>query len=134
VPDERRGSRRDDWTAGRQRNAVRYTARFAAAGDRIGVPVERAGYRHIFNQYVIRVRDRDGLRSRLSERRVGTEIYYPVPLHLQGCFAYLGHRGGDFPCAEAAALESLALPIYPELTAAQHDHVARTVLEWVGRD
>jgi dTDP-4-amino-4,6-dideoxygalactose transaminase len=121
----------DAWTAGRQRNAARYTERFAASGGRVGVPVARAGYRHIYNQYVIRVQDRDGLRNRLAERRVGTEIYYPVPLHLQACFAYLGYREGDFPHAEAAARESLALPIFPELTEAQQEHVARTVLEFV---
>src|SRR5277367_2986703 len=82
----------DSWTTGRQRNAAYYDAAFAAAGlgDRLRTPVVVAGYRHIFNQYVVRVRDRDALRARLTECGIGSEIYYPVPLHLQECFAYLG--------------------------------------------
>ena len=121
----------DAWTAGRQRNAAYYTERFAAAGGRVVVPVAGPGNRHIYNQYVIRVPRRDAVRERLSAHRVGTEIYYPVPLHLQGCFSYLAHGEGDFPESEAAARDSLALPIYPELEPAQLDHVARCVLEAV---
>ncbi|MDE2294161.1 MAG: DegT/DnrJ/EryC1/StrS family aminotransferase [Gammaproteobacteria bacterium] len=115
----------DGWTEGRQRNAAHYDAAFAAAGlaDRVVAPRALPGYRHIYNQYVVRVRERDALRAHLAERGVGTEIYYPVPLHLQECFAYLGHRAGDFPEAERAAAECLALPIYPELERAQLDHV-----------
>src|SRR5262249_10122006 len=107
----------DNWTAGRQRNAGLYDAAFARAGvgGVLTTPVARSGDRHIYNQYVIRVRDRDPLREHLAANGVGTEIYYPVPLHLQKCFAYLGHRGGDFPESERAAAEVLALPIYPEL-------------------
>ena len=123
----------DDWTAGRQRNASTYTELFREAGDRIHVPLARPGHRHIYNQYVIRVRDRDALREHLAARNVGTEIYYPVPLHRQECFAYLGYAEGSFPHSEAAARESLALPIYPELTPAQLEHVARSVLEFVQR-
>ena len=122
----------DGWTAGRQRNAAFYDAAFAAAGlgDRLRTPVAVAGYRHIFNQYVVRVHDRDALRTRLTERGIGSEIYYPVPLHLQECFAYLGYGSGDFPHSERAAEETLALPIYPELDRAQLEHVVATVAEF----
>jgi dTDP-4-amino-4,6-dideoxygalactose transaminase len=122
----------DGWTAGRQRNAAFYDAAFAAAGlgDRLRTPLAVAGYRHIFNQYVVRVRDRDALRARLTERGIGSEIYYPVPLHLQECFAYLGYGSGDFPHSEQAAEETLALPVYPELDRAQLEHVVATVTEF----
>jgi dTDP-4-amino-4,6-dideoxygalactose transaminase len=122
----------DGWTAGRQRNAAFYDAAFAVAGlgDRLRTPVAVAGYRHIFNQYVVRVGDRDALRARLAERGIGSEIYYPVPLHRQECFAYLGYRAGDFPHSERAAEETLALPIYPELERAQLEHVVATVAEF----
>ena len=72
--------------------------------------------RHVFNQYVIRVADRDRIKAALDAAGVGTEIYYPVPMHLQECFAYLGHTNGDFPESEGAAEQTLALPIYPEVT------------------
>jgi dTDP-4-amino-4,6-dideoxygalactose transaminase len=116
----------DQWTAGRQANAGRYRTRFeqaGLAGERVRLPVAAPNRRHIFNQFVIRVPRRDELRDYLREQNVATEIYYPVPLHLQECFAYLGHREGDFPESEAAARETLALPIYPELTAPQQQHV-----------
>jgi dTDP-4-amino-4,6-dideoxygalactose transaminase len=122
----------DGWTQGRQRNAAYYDKAFAAAGlgGKVRTPLAVAGYRHIFNQYVIRVPKRDALRARLTERGIGTEIYYPVPLHLQQCFAYLGYREGDFPQSESAALETLALPIYPELTEGQLAHVVASVAEF----
>ncbi len=119
----------DDWTGARQRNARFYDAAFAAQGlgARVRTPVAAPGMRHIFNQYVLRVERRDALRQFLADRGVGTEIYYPVPLHLQQCFAYLGHRPGDLPQAEQAATETLALPVYPELSEAQLSHVVESV-------
>jgi dTDP-4-amino-4,6-dideoxygalactose transaminase len=90
-------------------------------------PTARPGYRHIYNQYVIRVPDRDRLRAYLAEQGIGTEIYYPVPLHMQKCFAYLGNKPEDCPEAARAAAETLALPIYPELTEAQLQYVVDTV-------
>src|SRR5215470_7799529 len=107
----------DEWTAARQRNAAFYDAAFrdARLADAVQTPHALLDGRHIYNQYVIRVRERDALRQHLADSGVGTEIYYPVPLHLQQCFAYLGGQPGDYPQAERAAAETLALPIYPEL-------------------
>jgi dTDP-4-amino-4,6-dideoxygalactose transaminase len=122
----------DGWTEGRQRNAAHYDAAFADAGlgEKLRTPVAIAGYRHIFNQYVVRAQNRDALRARLAERGIGSEIYYPVPLHLQKCFGYLNYRAGDFPQSERAAEETLALPIYPELEQAQLAHVVATIAEF----
>lgn len=122
----------DGWTAGRQANAATYDAAFAEAGlaDRVVTPRTTTGKRHIYNQYVIRVADRDALREHLTAAGIGTEIYYPVPLHLQKCFAYLGYREGDFPESEKAALETLALPVYPELSSEQQDYVVNTIAEF----
>jgi dTDP-4-amino-4,6-dideoxygalactose transaminase len=119
----------DGWTEGRQRNAAYYDSAFAGAGlgQKLRTPVAIAGGRHIFNQYVVRVERRDALRQRLTENHIGTEIYYPVPLHLQACFAYLNYHAGDFPHSEQAAEETLALPIYPELDEAQLAHVVSTI-------
>lgn len=113
------------WTDMRRENAARYSALFTAAGltPRVSLPVTPEGFGHIFNQYVVRVPDRDRVRALLAGRGIGTEIYYPVPFHLQACFASLGHRRGDFPHAESAADATLALPIYGELTAAQQQAV-----------
>jgi dTDP-4-amino-4,6-dideoxygalactose transaminase len=117
----------DSWSAARVRNAAFYNAAFARARADLRTPPALPGGRHIYNQYVIRVHGRDALRAHLNAAGVGTEIYYPVPLHLQQCFAYLGHRAGDFPHAEQAAQEVLALPIYPELTELQLQYVVDTV-------
>ncbi len=118
----------DKWSAARKKNAQTYRRLFAAAGlDRIQLPTERQG-RHIYNQFVINVpENRDGLRRHLQENGIGSEVYYPVPLHLQACFAYLGYRKGDFPLSEAAAEHTLALPIYPELTDDQLCCVVETI-------
>jgi dTDP-4-amino-4,6-dideoxygalactose transaminase len=111
----------DGWTSARQRNAAFYAAEFTAAdlATRVELPRAMAGQRHIFNQFVVRVPQRDALRKFLGERGVGTEIYYPVPLDRQECFAYLGSKPGANPNSERAAFETLALPIYPELTEEQ---------------
>ncbi len=118
----------DGWSAGRQRNAATYRRLLGTAGlvredasslnRHHGVVLPQdAGYgRHIYNQFVIRVSRRDELVADFKAHRIGCEIYYPVSLHLQDCFADLGYRAGDFPCSEAAAAQTLALPIYPELT------------------
>jgi len=119
----------DGWTAARQRNAAYYTAAFAAANGakNLITPQATVKGRHIFNQYVVRVQNRDALKDHLTAQGIGTEIYYPVPLHLQKCFDYLKHAPGDFPQSERAAAETLALPIYPELTQTQLDHVVASV-------
>jgi dTDP-4-amino-4,6-dideoxygalactose transaminase len=122
----------DGWTAGRQRNAAYYDSAFADAGlgAKLRTPFAAAGQRHIFNQYVVRAERRDALRARLAEHGIGSEIYYPVPLHLQACFSYLNYRAGDFPHSERAAAETLALPVYPELEQEQLAHVVTTVAEF----
>lgn len=116
------------WTAGRQRNAARYRALFADAGlSDVTLPVEAPNRTHIYNQFVIRVPRRDALRAHLDSRGIGTEIYYPVPFHLQECFKDLGYKPGAFPVAEAQANDSMALPIYPELTEGQQADVVNAI-------
>jgi len=122
--------RLDAWSDARQRNAAIYDAAFAATslvGKVTTPPRPGAGARHIYNQYVVRVPRRDELRSFLADNQIGTEVYYPVPLHVQECFRYLGYKPGDFPESERAALETLALPIYPELVEGQLRHVVATI-------
>ncbi len=119
----------DAWTAGRQRNADDYTAALAARGlgQRLVPPPRLPGYRHIYNQYVLRAERRDELKTHLAAAGVGTEIYYPIPLHLQECFADLGYRAADLPAAKRAADEALAIPIYPELTESQRRYVVESI-------
>ena len=124
----------DQWTRARQENANRYRELFASAGlsDRIGLPIERED-RHIYNQFVIRVpAKRDELREAPKAEEIGTEVYYPVPLHLQDCFAYLRYKAGDFPVAEEAAQKTVALPIYPELTVDQQAYVVGRIKAFYG--
>jgi dTDP-4-amino-4,6-dideoxygalactose transaminase len=122
----------DSWTAGRQHNAKRYDQLFRDADLPIGLPVV-ATNRHIFNQYVIRSTSRDELQAFLKKKGVGSEVYYPVPMHLQDCFAYLGFGSGAFPESEMAAKESLAIPVYPELNDAQARYVVESIAEFVGQ-
>lgn len=119
----------DGWTKARQEHAARYRGLFASAGltDHVHPPVEKEN-RHIYNQFVIRVdAGRDDLRAYLGEQGIGTEVYYPIPMHLQECFASLGHQAGDFPVAEQAANQTLALPTYPELTESQQAYVVEKI-------
>ncbi len=122
------------WTAMRRENAARYRR---LVGDLLGhaaivLPVEPSGSFHIYNQFVIRVPERDRVRAFLTDHGIGTEVYYPVPFHLQECFASLGYRRGEFPAAESAAASTLAVPIYGELTAAQQETVVRTLAHALG--
>ena len=114
------------WSEMRRANAVTYAELIHSAGlsGRVRLPVEVPGHAHIYNQFIIRIAERDRVRAVLTQRGIGTEIYYPVPFHLQPCFADLGYARGDFPHAEQAADETLALPIYGELT---RDQQARVV-------
>ena len=121
------------WTEARRLNASRYVRMFETAGllERVTLPTEPRDRRHIFNQFVIRTPDRDALKRHLDSRGVGNEIYYPVPFHLQPCFADLGYARGAFPNAERAASESLAIPIYGELTTEQQSTVVNAVAEFI---
>ena len=126
----------EEWHEARRANAAFYDARFAGH-DRVVAPHVEPHNRMIYNQYVIRIKGdgtalRDQVEAHLNDKKIGNAIYYPVPLHLQQCFADLGYKEGDLPQAEQAAKEVLAIPIYPELTETQKDEVARAVLEVVG--
>jgi dTDP-4-amino-4,6-dideoxygalactose transaminase len=118
------------WTKGRRDNAEGYRALFRAAEllGAVVLPDDEPG--HIYNQFVIRCPNRDALQRFLGERGIGTEVYYPLPLHLQPCFRDLGYREGEMPEAEAAARESLALPVYPELTESAQDYVVSQIREF----
>lgn len=124
----------DEWTLKRQKNTETYNKLFVDAGltgdgdaSPIELPYTVPGNRHIFNQYVIRAKDRNNLRDFLKANGIGTEVYYPIPLHLQECFSNLGHKEGDFPESKKAAKETLALPIYPELTPQQQEYVGNKI-------
>ncbi|MDE3035151.1 MAG: DegT/DnrJ/EryC1/StrS family aminotransferase [Nitrospirota bacterium] len=119
----------DRWTEGRRRNAARYDKLFAETRliDRIATPVTQPGNYHVFNQYTIRAQRRDELKNFLKDRGIGTEIYYPIPMHEQDCYRFLGHKKGDFPVSEQASAEALSLPIFAELTDAQLDYVVESI-------
>jgi dTDP-4-amino-4,6-dideoxygalactose transaminase len=118
-----------DWTEGRRRNANRYRQQFAEAGlDRwIKLPTEPSGMRHVYNQFVIRLQERDQLKEHLRKSGIPTEIYYPLPLHLQPAFAYLGYGPGAFPESEDASRQVLALPVFPEMTENQQTAVVDAI-------
>ncbi len=125
------------WAETRRRNAQRYRALFAASSQHriadVMLPTERPPCGHVYNQFVIRVPGRDALKAHLHDAGIGCEVYYPVPFHLQECFSDLGYRAGDFPEAERAAAESLALPVYAELTDAQQRFVVDTIGGFLSR-
>ncbi len=125
----------DAWTTLRRDVADRYRNLFGSHGleEMVGLPIERQGNYHVYNQFVIRVpaRLRDSLRDYLTARKIGSEIYYPIPLHLQVCFASLGHKPGDFPHSETAARETIALPIYPELSDAEQRYVVGSIRQFI---
>jgi dTDP-4-amino-4,6-dideoxygalactose transaminase len=125
----------DEWNQMRREKAETYDRMFSATGlaggkSPITLPFTRSEAQPVFHQYVIRARGRDDLRQFLAERGVGTEVYYPVPLHLQPCFAYLGYRGGDLPESERAAKEVVALPMFPELTEQEQEWVVKCIAEF----
>lgn len=126
----------DDWAAGREQNARRYAAQFARLGvDRhLGLPQVADGCAMVWNQFTIRVPGdrRDALQQYLSDRKMGSAIYYPIPLHLQKCFAALGCQPGSLPHSERAATEVLSLPIYPEMTRDEQDRVIGAIAEFCG--
>jgi dTDP-4-amino-4,6-dideoxygalactose transaminase len=119
----------NEWSQGRRRNAVYYGKKFA--GTVVKTPYINPDCVTIYNQYVIRVPRRDELVAHLREKNIGCAIYYPVPLHLQECFSYLGYKEGDLPESEKAAKEVLAIPVYPELTDEQLQYVASEIEEFV---
>jgi len=125
----------DQWTEGRRRNAERYERLFTQAQllDRVLLPVTKPGNFHVYNQYTVRVRQRDELRNFLKEKGVGSEVYYPLPMHLQNCYHDLGYHKGSFPVSERAAEEVLSLPIYAELTEEQQAYVVQMIGEFYRR-
>ncbi|MDH4264599.1 MAG: DegT/DnrJ/EryC1/StrS family aminotransferase [Deltaproteobacteria bacterium] len=123
----------NQWTARRRKNADRYRLLFAAAGLQptlLSLPEIKKDCYHIFNQFVVRTRKRDTLREHLAQEGIGSEVYYPVPLHLQECYRNLGYRVGDLPESERAARETMAIPIYPELTWAQQRKVVQAITDF----
>jgi len=120
------------WSAARRANAAYYTSAFADVAD-VRTPVIDPANESIFNQYTIRAERRDDLAAYLKKQGIGTKVYYPLPLHLQPCFAYLGYKKGSFPESERASDEVISLPIFPELTPAQLDETATAIRSFYGR-
>ena len=115
------------WTDARRSNAAKYDAAFAGS-EHVTTPAALAHNHHVYNQYTIRAARRDALKQRLDQARIGSAVYYPVPLHLQECFRPLGYKRGDFPVSERAVEEVLSIPIYPELSSSEQDEVVNTIL------
>jgi dTDP-4-amino-4,6-dideoxygalactose transaminase len=120
------------WSAKRRDNAAYYSQAFADLGD-VTTPFIDPNNESIFNQYTIRVTKRDALKDHLKAKGIGHSVYYPLPLHLQPCFAYLGYKAGACPEAEKAAHEVVSLPVFPELTNAQRDEVVAGVRGFFGK-
>lgn len=116
----------DAWSAARREHAEYYTQALQAVKG-VQTPITAPGNTHIYNQYVLRVERRDELQAHLNAHQIGNAIYYPIPIHLQECYDILGYQETDFPAAEQAAAETIALPVYPELTRAQQDYVIETI-------
>jgi len=125
----------DRWTEGRRRNATQYERLFqdVKLQDRVTLPTTDPGNYHVFNQFTIRVQKRDELRAYLKDKGIGTEVYYPIPLHSQTCYRELGYRTGSFPVSERAAREALSLPIYAELSDDQLAYVVDTIAAFYSR-
>jgi dTDP-4-amino-4,6-dideoxygalactose transaminase len=119
-----------EWQRARQTHAAEYTRQFSRIPG-VMPPIAPEGYEHVFHQYTIRVEHRDALHKVLTERKIGSSVYYPVPLHLQPLYAPLGHKVGDFPHAERAAQEVLSLPMYPELRTEQISRVTETISDFL---
>jgi dTDP-4-amino-4,6-dideoxygalactose transaminase len=122
----------EDWSAARRRNASYYNEAFDGMSD-VRTPVIDPVNVSIYNQYTLRVASRDGLQAHLKAKGIGNSIYYPLPLHLQPCFAYLGYAEGAFPESERAASEVISLPVYPELANSQLDEVIEAVRGFYGK-
>ncbi|MCP4716383.1 MAG: transcriptional regulator, partial [Deltaproteobacteria bacterium] len=122
----------DAWAAKRRKNAALYADMFKAAGleDNLTLPHTQQDNTHVFNQFVIRTTRRDELKQHLLNNNIGCAIYYPLPLHLQDCFSFLNYKEGAFPESEKAAAETLALPVYPELSQEQIGYVVETIKEF----
>jgi dTDP-4-amino-4,6-dideoxygalactose transaminase len=122
----------DEWSDARRRHAARYDQLLADVAE-VRTPVIRPENVSIYNQYVLRAQDRDALRKHLGEQGVSSGVYYPLSLHQQPCFAALGYKEGDFPVSEQAAREVLALPVFPEMTEEQQDHVVASIKQFYAR-
>ncbi len=123
----------EEWSEKRRQHAAYYNQAFSHV-EQVQTPYTEPGNLHIYNQYVIRVPKRDELQVYLKDYHIGTAIYYPIPLHLQECFEYLGYKARAFPESEKAAVETVALPVYPELTQEQQDYVIKTICDFYGNN
>jgi dTDP-4-amino-4,6-dideoxygalactose transaminase len=119
----------NSWAEARRRNAAFYNAAFAEI-DAIRTPKGLESNYHVYNQYTLKARDRDGLKQHLDAAGIGNAIYYPLPLHLQECFAVLGYKRGDLPVSEQLATEAISIPVFPELTEDEKSHVVHTIIEY----